>query len=83
MHLLYCSEEVKNVLGDILEMHPEKLNIPEIMQEDLPGDPMLLFASKSKVMNLFHSENHGSIKQLDLGLKTNYLFQGFLWLFWK
>lgn len=34
MHLLYCPEEVKNVLGDILEMHPEKLNIPEMMQED-------------------------------------------------
>ncbi|KAM7035952.1 LOW QUALITY PROTEIN: dynein axonemal heavy chain 11 [Passerculus sandwichensis] len=34
LNLLYCVEEVKKVLGDILEMLPEKLNIAEIMQED-------------------------------------------------
>lgn len=44
---------------------------------------MLLFALKSKVINLFLSEIHRSFKQLYLHLKANYLFQGFLWLFWK
>lgn len=36
-----------------------------------------------QMMNLFIAEIHRSFKQLDLGLKANYLFQGFLWLFWK
>lgn len=34
LDLLYCPEEVKNVLGNILEMLPKKLNIAEIIQED-------------------------------------------------
>lgn len=77
MALFYCPGQVKNVLDDILEMLPEKLNIAEI----IAGRPLsggLLFASKSKVMNLFLSEIHRSFEQLDLSLKANGLFQDFL-----
>lgn len=80
--LLYCPRQVKNVWDDILEMLPEKPNKAEIMKEDYCLETLcccLLWRVRWSTFSF----------QRSIGLLNsctsiwNYLFQGFLWLFWK
>lgn len=68
--------QVKTLLDDILEKLTDEFNIPELMAKVEERTPYIVVAfQECERMNLLTSEIKRSLRELDLGLKVEYLFK--------